>query len=209
MRRLHRADLVRVQTARGSAASRRRAARSPAACAGRRRRSRCRSGARAADLASRRRRDSARPPRSPTARRDQNARRIAIASSSASTDCFGVRRGPPNASTASQNAPAPIPSSTRPSLSRSSEAADFATTDGRRSGRLRTSGTRRIRSVVAASVGQQRPGVEEAALVGVVLDRDVVEPGLVRGDRSGRRVAWWLLGAGHEEDADLGHCRGA
>ena len=74
-----------------------------------------------------------------------------IASSSASTDSFGVRRGPPIASTPSQKAPAPSPSSTRPPESWSSEAADFASTAGWRSGRLSTSGSSVTRSVRAAA----------------------------------------------------------
>jgi hypothetical protein len=52
--------------------------------------------------------------------------------------------------------------------------------------------------------GQERPGVEEAALVGMILDRYVVEPGLVRRDRLGDRPLV-LLGTGDEKDADLGH----
>ena len=81
----------------------------------------------------------------------QKPRMMAIASSSASTDCFGVRLGPPIASTASQNDPAPIPSSTLPPESTSSEAADFAITLGSRSGRLSTSGTSRTLSVRPAA----------------------------------------------------------
>jgi hypothetical protein len=76
---------------------------------------------------------------------------ICMASSSASTDSPGVRRGPPIASTPSHNAPAPTPSSTRPPLSTSSEAAAFASTAGWRSGRLSTSGSSVIRSVRAAT----------------------------------------------------------
>ena len=75
---------------------------------------------------------------------------ICIASSSASTDSPGVRFGPPIAATASQNEPAPMPSSTRPPLSRSSDATDFARTAGWRSGRLITSGSSFTRSVRAA-----------------------------------------------------------
>jgi hypothetical protein len=60
----------------------------------------------------------------------------------------------------------------------------------------------------SGEIGEQRPGVEEAALVGMVLDRDVIEPGLVGGDRlSDRRRG--VLGTGHEKDADLGHYREA
>jgi hypothetical protein len=65
-----------------------------------------------------------------------------IASSSASTDAPGARRGPPIAAIASQNAPAPRPSSTRPALSTSRDAAALASIAGGRSGRLATSGAR-------------------------------------------------------------------
>ena len=75
----------------------------------------------------------------------------AIASSSALTDSPGVRRGPPIPATPSQKAPAPSPSSTRPPLSTSSDAADLATTAGWRSGRLSTSGSSVTRSVRAAA----------------------------------------------------------
>ena len=68
-----------------------------------------------------------------------------IASSSASTASPGASRSPPAASMASQNAPAPRPSSTRPPLRMSSEATDPASTAGLRSGRLATLGaTRRV-----------------------------------------------------------------
>ena len=55
------------------------------------------------------------------------------------------------ASIASQNAPAPMPSSNRPPLSRSSEAAARASTAGWRSGRLSTLPLSRTRSVRAAT----------------------------------------------------------
>ena len=51
------------------------------------------------------------------------------------------------AAIASQNAPAPSPSSKRPPLRTSIEAAAFAITAGGRSGRFATSGTSPMRSV--------------------------------------------------------------
>src|SRR3954449_2137107 len=114
-----------------------------------------------------------------------------IASSSASTLSPGVRRGPPIAATASQNAPAPTPSSTRPPLSRSRLAAARAATAGGGSGRVGTvgggaprgRGERRVDRGggephprrARRDVGQQRPGVEEPRLVRVVLEGDEVE----------------------------------
>ena len=62
----------------------------------------------------------------------------------------GASLRPPLASIASQNAPAPSPSSTRPRLSRSKLAALRASTAGSRSGRLITLGASRIRLVTAA-----------------------------------------------------------
>ena len=59
-------------------------------------------------------------------------------------------RVPPNASIASQNAPAPSPSSKRPPLSTSIDADAFASSAGWRSGRFATAGNRRTRSVRAA-----------------------------------------------------------
>jgi len=74
-----------------------------------------------------------------------------MASSSASTDSPGERRGPPIASIASQNPPAPMPSSIRPPLSRSSEATLRASTAGCRSGRFITFALSRIDVVRAAT----------------------------------------------------------
>ena len=76
---------------------------------------------------------------------------IAIASVSASTDCFGVRSGPPIATIASQNAPAPRPSSTRPPLSTSRLATLLASMSGSRSGRFATLSARRTLVVAAAA----------------------------------------------------------
>ena len=56
------------------------------------------------------------------------------------------------ASTASQNAPAPRPSSNRPPETTSRLAADLAMTAGERSGRFATSGKTRTRSVLARTV---------------------------------------------------------
>ena len=61
-----------------------------------------------------------------------------MASSSASTASPGARRTPPAASMASQKAPVPMPSSTRPLLRTSSDATDPASTTGLRSGRFAT-----------------------------------------------------------------------
>ena len=62
----------------------------------------------------------------------------------------GLLRGPPIASMASQNDPAPSPSSTRPRLSTSKLAAAFASIAGGRRGRLATSGKKRTLCVLAA-----------------------------------------------------------
>lgn len=77
-------------------------------------------------------------PREPTS---QSALITSIASPSASTLSPGASRLPPIASIASQNAPAPRPSSTRPPLSKSRLAAARAITAGGRKGRLSTLGT--------------------------------------------------------------------
>lgn len=75
-----------------------------------------------------------------------------MASSSASTASPGLWRGPPMAAMPSQNAPEPSPSSTRPPLRMSRDAAALASTAGGRSGRFTTSGNSRTRSVRPASV---------------------------------------------------------
>ena len=61
-----------------------------------------------------------------------------------------LRRAPPIAAIASQNAPAPRPSSTRPLLRMSSEATLRASTAGKRSGRFATFGATRTDEVCAA-----------------------------------------------------------
>ena len=81
----------------------------------------------------------------------QIARMISIASASASTPSPGVSFGPPLAAIASQNAPAPSPSSTRPPLRMSRLAALRASTTGWRSGRLATFGATRTLVVAAAT----------------------------------------------------------
>ena len=73
-----------------------------------------------------------------------------MASSSAWTASPGLRRGPPTATIASQNAPVPRPSSARPSLRMSSVATDWASTAGSRRGRLATLGATRTADVRAA-----------------------------------------------------------
>ena len=103
----------------------------------------------------------------------------------------------------SQNAPAPSPSSTRPPLRRSSVAADLASTPGWRSGRLATSGKKLTLLGPAREVGDQRPGVEVAALVRVVLDADEVEAEPVGHQHLlDHRVL--ARGLGHREDAEQG-----
>ena len=83
------------------------------------------------------------------------ARMTPIASSSASTAAPGASRTPPAASMASQNAPVPIPSSTRPPLRMSSEATDPASTTGLRSGRFATFGATRRVEVRAATTDRR------------------------------------------------------
>ena len=79
---------------------------------------------------------------------------------------------------ASQNAPAPSPSSIRPCESRSRLATLRASTAGGRSGRLVTLAASRMRAGLRGDVAHQRPGVEERRLVRVVLERREVEPDL-------------------------------
>ena len=79
-----------------------------------------------------------------------SARITAIASRSASTDSRADRRGPPIAAIASQKAPAPMPSSTRPPDRMSRLATARASTAGGRSGRFTTFGNTPIRSVAVA-----------------------------------------------------------
>jgi hypothetical protein len=75
-----------------------------------------------------------------------------IASSSASTNSPGVRRGPPKPAITAWKPPAPRPRSKRPPLSTSSDAAAFAITAGGRSGRFATSVKNEMRFVSASSV---------------------------------------------------------
>ena len=76
---------------------------------------------------------------------------MSMASLSACRACATLRRGPPIPAIPSQNAPAPIPSSNRPPLSRSMVAACLASTAGGRSGRLATLVNKRSWLVRAAS----------------------------------------------------------
>ena len=132
----------------GSGSSRRPPGPQGAASAGRTRRSRCPSGAPG--------RDRRAPPGAGSTRRGSGS---PLARPHAADDLDrlgervdrlpGERRGAPHASIASQNAPAPRPAP-RPPLSRSSDAADLASTAGWRSGRFATSGKRRTRSVLPA-----------------------------------------------------------
>ena len=86
-----------------------------------------------------------------------------MASASASTAWPGVSLGPPTAAMASQNAPAPSPSSTRPPLRMSRLATLRASTTGGRSGRFATFGATRTVVVCAATteinvqVSRKRP----------------------------------------------------
>ena len=98
-----------------------------------------------------------------------------IASSSASTDSRGVRRGPPIAAIGSQNAPAPSPSSARPPERMSRLATARASTAGGRSGRFRTFPDSAHPLGSGGDEGQQRPRVQEPRLVRVVLEGDQVE----------------------------------
>ena len=114
---------------------------------------------------------SARPRPAPTARSVSQAPRItSMPSSSARSASPGVRRGPPAASIASQKPPAPMPSSTRPRLSTSRLATVLASTNGGRSGRLLTLVVTRSVDGAGEDRRDQRPGVEEPRLVGMVLD---------------------------------------
>ena len=132
----------------------------------------------------------------------QIARMTSIASLSASTPWPGVSLRPPIASIASQNAPAPRPSSTRPSLRMSRLATLRASTDGGRSGRLATFGASRTRRRLRGDHRQQRPGVQEARLVGVVLEGHEVQAGDLGELRElDHRVR--LLGERRDEDAEL------
>ena len=100
-----------------------------------------------------------------------------IASASASTLCPGVSRGPPIATIASQNAPGAEPE-LDPAAAEDVEAGGAAGEHDRRA-------QRQVGDVGRdADVGgrrrddrQQRPGVEEARLVRVVLEADEVQPG--------------------------------
>src|SRR4051794_12934787 len=136
----------------------------------------------------------------------QTRRMIPIASISASTDSGPDRTGPPQAPIPSQNAPAPRPSSTRPPLSRSSVAADLARSAGWRRGRLATSGKKRTVLGAPGEVGEQRPCVEVAALVRVVLDADQVEPQPV-GEQHLLDDGVLALRVGDREDAEQGFHR--
>ena len=163
----------------GSAASRPPCGRPGSACAActRRSRSGCRAPARVREP---RRRAGSRTPSKragsgcPTSQSD---RITSIASSSASTLCPGVSRRPPIASIPSQNAPAPSPSSDA-STAQDVEARDGARDDrpGRASGRLRTFARDAHAARARGDEREQRPGVEEPRLVGVVLEGDEVEP---------------------------------
>ena len=84
-------------------------------------------------------------------------------------------------------------------------AAAFAITAGGLGGRFATSGKERILLVRAARNGIQRPRIEEAALVRMVLDAYEVEAGLFRrGDPLEQLVG--LGGVRHGEDPELdGH----
>ena len=161
-----------------TAASRRPCARSAAASAACRRRARCRCRAPAPARAWRRTRwcsPSTRTPR--RVETSQIARMTSIASLSASTAWPGVSRAPPIASIASQNAPAPSPSST-PAAGQQVQARRGA----RQHGRLAQRQVEHVRRDAQrlgrrGDPGQQRPGVQEGRLVRVVLERGEVQPG--------------------------------
>ena len=82
----------------------------------------------------------------------------------------------------SQKAPLPRPSSKRPPLSTSIEAAALAIIGWGAERQVGHVGRQPDALGARRQVGEQREGVEKAALVGVVLDPDQVEPGLLGGD---------------------------
>src|SRR5712692_1816699 len=130
---------------------------------------------------------------------------ILRASSNAANASDGVRDGPPMASIASQKAPAPIPSSKRPPERTSSDAASFAIMAGTRIGKLATSGKigedpdpRGTRE----QVGHQRPRIEKAPLVRVVLDTHEVEPERVRQAHGGPSLQE-VGGGGNDADPEF------
>src|ERR1700760_145661 len=102
-----------------------------------------------------------------------------MASASACRAWPGLRRRPPMASIASQNAPAPRPSSTRPPLSRSRLATERASTAGGRRGGVGPVGGQVHPAGPGGHVAEQGPGVQERRLVGVVLKGHQVQPHLL------------------------------
>jgi hypothetical protein len=99
-----------------------------------------------------------------------------------------VCRRPPIASTASQNAPAPSPSSTR--CAQEVERRRGLGED-RRQPQRQVDHVRQQSDVVDPPCGvrEQPPRIEEATLVGVVLDADEIEPRPVGGDDGLHRCA--------------------
>src|SRR4029453_3751355 len=121
-----------------------------------------------------------------------------IASSSAAPRSPTARRGPPIPATASQKLPAPRPSSKRPPLMTSSDAAALASIVGgglRGAGQAGRVGEHRRRADRQAGdigeeaqpigpseqVGDEAERVEETPLIRVVLDSDEVEPAALGG----------------------------
>ena len=127
-----------------------------------------------------------------------------IASSRAAPRSPGSRRGPPIPATASQKLPAPIPSSNRPPLITSSDAAAFASIVGGRIGQARDVGEEAQPRRASEQVGDERERVQEAPLIRVILDADEVEPGALRGEDllDDLRIG---LGVGRHRDPERRH----
>ena len=123
-------------------------------------------------------------------------------SSSARSASPGVRRGPPAASIASQNAPAPRPSSTRPRLSTSRLATVLASTYGGRSGRLVTFVVTRSDDVRASTVAISAQASRNRGLVRMVLERRQLEPGRL-GEQRELDDPVGLRGVRRDEGAEL------
>src|SRR2546426_8664557 len=127
-----------------------------------------------------------------------------IASSTASTVPPPLRRGPPSPAIPSWKAPPPRPSSKRPPLSASSDAAAFAISAGGRSGRFRDVGEERDAVRLGEERCDQGKGVEEAVLVGMVLDSDELQAALV-GDLHELAAAVHRVRVGDDRDPDVRH----
>src|SRR3954453_17147856 len=112
--------------------------------------------------------------------------------------------GPPIRAIWCGKPPAPRPSSKRPPLRTSREAAVFAITAGGRSGRVAEAGKNGNPRGLGQQRGDEREGVDKACLVGVVLDSHELQPAVVGGPHqlagSVERVP-----VGDDGDPVLGH----